>query len=290
MSRELQERQTVQESAVGARTTAELAPGVVIPLIGLGTWPMTGEEAADAVARAITNGYRHIDTAENYGNEESVGEGIRRSGIARGDLFLTTKFNRQWHGKAGVREAFGAATRRLGTGYLDLFLIHWPNPSQGRFVEAAEGLARLAEEGLIRCWGVSNFKPAHLRELQAAGLEIPINQVQIDPEHQQLDQLAFHRGHGIVTAAYSPLGRNGGFLSAPAVTGPAKEHGRTPAQVVLRWQVQSGRVSIPKSADDRRQRENLDVFGFALTAAEMAGIDALDTGAPPRLDSDEFGH
>jgi 2,5-diketo-D-gluconate reductase A len=251
---------------------------------------MTGEEATDTVARAITNGYRHIDTAENYDNEEAVGEGIRRSGIARGDLFLTTKFNKQWHGRAGVREAFDAAARRLGTEYLDLFLIHWPNPAQGRFVEAAEGLTRLAEEGLIRCWGVSNFKPAHLRELQAAGLEIPINQVQIDPEHQQLNQLAFHREHGIATAAYSPLGRNGGFLSAPAVTGPAGEYGKTPAQVVLRWQVQSGRVAIPKSADDRRQRENLDVFGFALTEAEMAGIDALDTGAPPRLDSDEFGH
>jgi 2,5-diketo-D-gluconate reductase A len=285
MSREVQESQAVQES-----TTAELAPGVVIPLIGLGTWPMTGEEATDTVARAITNGYRHIDTAENYDNEEAVGEGIRRSGIARGDLFLTTKFNKQWHGRAGVREAFDAAARRLGTEYLDLFLIHWPNPAQGRFVEAAEGLTRLAEEGLIRCWGVSNFKPTHLRELQAAGLEIPINQVQIDPEHQQLNQLAFHREHGIATAAYSPLGRNGGFLSAPAVTGPAGEYGKTPAQVVLRWQVQSGRVAIPKSADDRRQRENLDVFGFALTEAEMAGIDALDTGAPPRLDSDEFGH
>ncbi|WP_395399237.1 aldo/keto reductase [Arthrobacter sp. UC242_113] len=271
-------------------TTVELAPGVVIPLIGLGTWPMTGEEAADAVARAIGNGYRHIDTAENYCNEEAVGEGIRRSGIARGELFLTTKFNKQWHGRTGVREAFGAAIRRLGTEYLDLFLIHWPNPAHGRFVEAAEGLTRLAEEGLIRCWGVSNFKPAHLRELQAAGLEAPVNQVQIDPEHQQLDQLAFQREHNIATAAYSPLGRNGGFLSAPAVTAPAAQYGKTPAQVVLRWQVQSGRVAIPKSADDRRQRENLDVFGFALTEAEMAGIDALDKGAPMRLDSDEFGH
>jgi 2,5-diketo-D-gluconate reductase A len=278
------------ESEALESTTAELAPGVVIPLIGLGTWPMTGEEATDAVARAIGNGYRHIDTAENYGNEEAVGEGIRRSGIARGDLFLTTKFNRQWHGRTGVREAFGAATRRLGTEYLDLFLVHWPNPSKGRFVEAAEELTTLAGEGLIRCWGVSNFKPAHLRELHAAGLETPLNQVQIDPETQQPEQLAFHREHGILTAAYSPLGRSGSFLSAPAVTGPAEVYGKTPAQVVLRWQVQSGRAAIPKSADDRRQRENLDVFGFALNEAEMAGIDALDTGAPPRLDSDEFGH
>lgn len=278
------------ESEALDSTTVELAPGVVIPLIGLGTWPMTGEEATNAVARAIGNGYRHIDTAENYGNEEAVGEGIRRSGIARGDLFLTTKFNRQWHGRTGVREAFGAATRRLGTEYLDLFLVHWPNPAEGRFVEAAEELTKLAGEGLIRCWGVSNFKPAHLRDLQAAGLETPINQVQIDPETQQREQLAFHREHGIFTAAYSPLGRSGSFLSDPAVTRPAEAYGKTPAQVVLRWQVQSGRVAIPKSADDRRQRENLDVFGFALTGAEMAGIDALGAGAPPRLDSDEFGH
>ncbi|MFC7850595.1 aldo/keto reductase [Arthrobacter sp. NPDC057388] len=195
-------RKTAAEAAATAAeaaTTAELAPGVVIPLIGLGTWPMTGEAAADAVARAIANGYRHIDTAENYGNEEAVGEGIRRSGIARGNLFLTTKFNRQWHGITGVRDAF-------------------------------------------------------------------------------------------TTAAYSPLGRGGSFLSASAVTGPAGEYGKTPAQVVLRWHVQSGRVAIPKSADDRRQRENLDVFGFSLTGAEMAAIDALETGAPPRLDSDEFGH
>jgi 2,5-diketo-D-gluconate reductase A len=282
-------REALERDALES-ATAELAPGVVIPLIGLGTWPMTGEEATDAVARAIGNGYRHIDTAENYGNEEAVGEGIRRSGIARGDLFLTTKFNRQWHGRTGVREAFGAATRRLGTEYLDLFMVHWPNPAEGRFVEAAEGLIELTEEGLIRCWGVSNFKPAHLRELQAAGLETPVNQVQIDPETQQPDQLAFHRAHGIFTAAYSPLGRSGSFLSDPALTGPAEVYGKTPAQVVLRWQVQSGRAAIPKSADDRRQRENLDVFGFALTGAEMAGIDALDTGAPPRLDSDEFGH
>jgi diketogulonate reductase-like aldo/keto reductase len=189
----------MRKTAAEAATTAELAPGVVIPLIGLGTWPMTGEAAADAVARAIANGYRHIDTAENYGNEEAVGEGIRRSGIARGDLFLTTKFNRQWHGITGARD-------------------------------------------------------------------------------------------GITTAAYSPLGRGGSFLSASAVTGPAGEYGKTPAQVVLRWHVQSGRVAIPKSADDRRQRKNLDVFGFSLTGAEMAAIDALDTGAPPRLDSDEFGH
>lgn len=271
-------------------TTAEVTPGVHIPLIGLGTWPLTGEDAAAAVHQAISSGYRHIDTAENYANEAAVGEGIRRNGIDRGDLFLTTKFNTQWHSRNGVRDAFGEAVKRLGTDYLDLFLVHWPNPSQGRFVEACEGLQDLVKDGSIRAWGVSNFKPAHLRLVQDAGLAVPLNQVQVDPEHGQPGQLEFHREHGILTAAYSPLGRNGSFLEQAAVRSPATELGRTPAQIVLRWHVQHGRVAVPKSADNQRQRENLDVFSFALTQQQMAAIDALETGAPPRLDSDTYFH
>lgn len=271
-------------------TTAELMPGVHIPVIGLGTWPLTGEAATAAVSQAITNGYRHIDTAENYANEAAVGEGIRRSGIERGKLFLTTKFNTVWHSRSGVRDAFGEAVQRIGTDYLDLFLVHWPNPAQGRFVEACEGLQDLVDEGSIRAWGVSNFKPAHLSAVQDAGLNVRLNQVQVDPEHGQAGQLAYHLDHGILTAAYSPLGRNGGFLSHPAVSGPAAELGRTPAQIVLRWHVQHGRVAVPKSADSTRQRENLDVFSFALTRAQLDAIDALETGAPPRLDSDTYFH
>lgn len=271
-------------------TTAELTSGVRIPLIGLGTWPLTGEDASDAVTQAIANGYRHIDTAENYANEAAVGEGIRRSGIERQHLFLTTKFNTQWHSRDGVREAFGQAAQRLGTDYLDLFLVHWPNPAQGRFVEACEELQRLVDDGSIRAWGVSNFKPAHLRLVQSAGLQVPLNQVQIDPEHGQPGQLAYHREHGILTAAYSPLGRNGGFLSHPAVSGPARDLGKTPAQIVLRWHVQHGRVATPKSANHERQRENLDVFSFALTQGQLDAIDALETGAAPRLDSDTYFH
>lgn len=271
-------------------TTAELTSGVRIPLIGLGTWPLTGEDATDAVTQAIANGYRHIDTAENYANEAAVREGIRRSGIERQHLFLTTKFNTQWHSLGGVRDAFGRAVKRLGTDYLDLFLVHWPNPAQGRFVEACEGLQRLVDDGSIRAWGVSNFKPAHLRLVQAAGLHVPLNQVQIDPEHGQPGQLGYHRDHGILTAAYSPLGRNGGFLSHPAVSGPARDLGKTPAQIVLRWHVQQGRVATPKSANHERQRENLDVFSFALTQGQLDAIDALETGTPPRLDSDTYFH
>ncbi|MEO5319382.1 aldo/keto reductase [Arthrobacter sp. CC3] len=277
-------------SEVLESTTTELAPGVRVPLIGLGTWPMVGEDAADAVHRAIAIGYRHIDTAENYGNEEAVGEGLRRSGIARQDIFITTKFNRDWHSRDGVRIAFERSAARLGVEYLDLFLVHWPNPALGRFVEACEGLRQLADDGAIRAWGVSNFKPAHLLAVERAGLAVPVNQVQVDPAHGQPGQLAFHREHGIATGAYSPLGRNGDFLASPAITGPAEELGRTPGQIVLRWHVQQGRIATPKSASDDRQRQNLDIFGFELAPEQLAAIDALETGAPPRLDSDTFGH
>ena len=210
-SRQPPERQEANERKSLESTTAELTAGVRVPLIGLGTWPMVGEEAADAVQRAIGNGYRHIDTAENYGNEDAVGEGIRRSGIAREDVFITTKFN-----TVAQPERRPRRLRRLRRGwadYLDLFLVHWPNPAQGRFVEACEGLQQLADDGAIRAWGVSNFKPAHLRQVLAAGLTVPVNQVQVDPAHGQPEQLAFHREHGITTGAYSPLGRNGDFLS-----------------------------------------------------------------------------
>lgn len=271
-------------------TATELVPGVMIPLIGLGTWPLVGEDAAAAVSQAITTGYRHIDTAENYANEAAVGEGIRRSGIDRSELFLTTKFNARWHSRHGVRDAFAEATRRLGTDYLDLFLVHWPNPAQGRFVEACEGLQQLMDAGCIRAWGVSNFKPPHLQRVQAAGMRIPLNQVQVDPEHGQPAQLRWHAEQEILTAAYSPLGRNGSFLGDPAISGPAKELGKTPAQIVLRWHIQHGRIAIPKSAHPERQRENLDVFNFTLTQPQLAAIDALETGAPPRLDSDTYFH
>jgi len=271
-------------------TTTELANGVRVPLSGLGTWPLRGEDAAAAVSQAISNGYRHIDTAENYANESAVGEGIRRSGIDRSELFLTTKFNTRWHSRSGVREAFGNSVQQLGTDYLDLFLVHWPNPAQGRFIDACEELQNLVDDGSIRAWGVSNFKPSHLKAVQGASLAVPLNQVQVDPEHGQPDQLAYHRGHGIVTAAYSPLGRSGGFLSHPAVDGPAKELGKTPAQIVLRWHVQHGRVAVPKSADSQRQQQNLDVFNFRLNQQHMAAIDALETGAAPRLDSDTYFH
>ncbi|MFJ2620142.1 aldo/keto reductase [Glutamicibacter sp. NPDC087344] len=270
--------------------TIELAPGLEIPVMGLGTWPLTGEDASDAVARALGNGYRHVDTAANYGNEQAVGAGIARAGVRREEVWVTSKFNKEDHSRERVAAAYERTCELMGLDYLDLYLVHWPNPEQGTFVEACQGLEDLVQTGSLRAWGVSNFKPAHLQEVFDAGLRPALNQVQVDPEHLQREQLEFHARHQLTTVAYSPLGRAGDFLSHPAITSAAQEYGKTPAQIVLRWHLDSGRVAVPKSASDIRQRENLDVFDFSLTEQQRAAIDALDTGAGPRLDSDSFGH
>lgn len=270
--------------------TLSLAHGVEMPQLGLGTWPMNDAEAAVAVARALKLGYRLLDTAENYRNEPGVGEGIRNSGVSRAEVFVTSKFNRQWHSVAGARQACEASLERLGLDYLDLFLIHWPNPDQDRYLEAFEGLVRLQEAGLVRAIGTSNFKPAHLERLFAAGFVPQVNQIQLDPYHRRDDLVAIHRARGIVTETWSPLGRGSQMLADPAIVAAAERHGRTPAQVVLRWHVQHGFVPAPKSADPGRLAENLDVFDFALSAAEMLALDGLDRPDPTMFDADSFGH
>jgi len=270
--------------------TLELAAGVAMPAIALGTWPLQGAEAAQAVESALRLGYRHIDTAENYQNEDGVGEGIRRSGLERQEVFITSKFNKQWHSVDGARQAFENSARRLGVDYLDLFLIHWPNPDQGTYLQAFEGLAKLQSEGKVRAIGVSNFKPRHLQDLLDAGLTPAVNQIQLDPEHLNPAAQAFHREQGILTEAYTPLGRGGAFLGDPALTEPAAKYGKTPAQVTLRWHFQQGIAAAPKSANPARQQQNLEIFDFELDAAEMDRISALDTGKTARQDSDSFGH
>ena len=261
-----------------------------MPVLALGTWPMNDAEAAVAVESALSLGYRHIDTAEAYGNERGVGEGLRRSGLARADVFITTKFNKQWHSVAGAHEAWERSCERLGVDYIDLLMVHWPNPAQGGYVDAVRGLAELRNAGKIRAFGVSNFLPEHLAQLFAAGLTPETNQLQLEPEHVWPEQQQLHRSHGIVTVAYSPLGRGGAFLESAAVLSAAAAHEKTPSQVVLRWHVQQGNAAAPKSANPKRQRENLDIFDFVLSDAEMAAISALDTGAPGRLDPMVFGH
>ena len=270
--------------------TVTLAGGVQLPQMGLGTWPMNDDEAALAVKSALQIGYRHLDTAENYRNEVGVGQGIRDAGVAREDLFVTTKFNKEWHSVEGARTACEASLKRLGLDYVDLLLIHWPNPAQDRYVQAFEGLLKLRDAGLVRAVGVSNFKVAHLQKLFDAGLTPQVNQIELSPTRPRKELVALHREHGIVTESWSPLDRGGDLLKADAIQKAAAAHGVTPAQVVLRWHVQQGLVAIPKSADPERQRLNLDVFGFALSAAEMAAIDALEQPEPKLLDADRFGH
>ena len=270
--------------------TVTLAGGVQLPQMGLGTWPLNDDEAAVAVKSALQIGYRHLDTAENYRNEVGVGQGIRDAGVAREELFVTTKFNKEWHSVEGARTACEASLKRLGLDYVDLLLIHWPNPAQDRYVQAFEGLLKLRDAGLVRAVGVSNFKVAHLQKLFDAGLTPQVNQIELSPTRPRKELVALHRAHGIVTESWSPLDRGGDLLKADAIQKAAAAHGVTPAQVVLRWHVQQGLVAIPKSADPERQRLNLDVFGFALSAAEMAAIDALEQPEPKLLDADRFGH
>lgn len=273
-----------------AAPTIELLSGASIPVLGLGTWPLDDDEAATAVEQAVSAGYRLFDTAENYGNEAGVGEGIRRSGIERDAVFITTKFNKQWHSVDGARKAFEQSAARLGVDYIDLLLVHWPNPDQDRYLDAVKGLAALREDGLIRAIGVSNFKPTHLQRVLDEGLVPEVNQIQLDPRHTRPESRHFHGKHGIVTESWSPLGKGGNLLQDPAVDRLADKYGMTPAQIVLRWHIQLGLVAIPKSANPLRIKQNINLFGFELTQDEVESLSALDTGDGEITDSDSFGH
>lgn len=272
--------------------TIKLLHGAEIPRIGAGTWPLNDADAERVVADALEAGYRLIDTAYAYGNEAGVGRGLKAAGVDRADIFVTTKFNKEWHGRELVAETAERSLAKLGLDYLDLLLIHWPNPAHGKYVEAWEGLVELLNAGTVKAIGTSNFKPAHLqRIIDATGVAPDVNQIQLSPAAIRAEARAFHAGHGIVTESWSPIGGQGvGVLELPEVTGIAAETGRTAAQVVLRWHIQNGLLPIPKSADPKRLRDNLDVFSFALTDAQMTTLDALDQGESAVVDSDEFGH
>jgi 2,5-diketo-D-gluconate reductase A len=269
-----------------------LRNGAAIPPIGLGTWPMNDKQARQAVATALETGYRLIDTAENYGNESGVGEGVRDSGLPREEIFVTTKFNKRWHGVQLVAEAFDRSCERLGLDYLDLLLIHWPNPRHDRYVDAFAGLAKLLDEGRVKAIGVSNFKPAHLdRIITETGFTPDVNQIELNPGVARTELRRFHAKHGIVTESWAPIGGQGTpLLEHPVIIELAREHGRTPAQIVLRWHVQNGLVPIPKSSDPQRLKENLDVFGFELSREDLATLRKLDQGEAAASDSDAYGH
>ncbi|MER5650758.1 aldo/keto reductase [Streptosporangium sp. NPDC002524] len=271
--------------------TLKLVNGADIPQVGLGTWPMSDDEAEVAVAEAVEMGYRLVDTAYAYRNETGVGRGLRASGVPREELFVTTKLNGEWHGYDAAQEAYQASLDRLGLDYADLYLIHWPLPRKDRYVEAWKGMVKLLEDGRVRAIGVSNFKPAHIDRLLAETGVVPdVNQIQLNPFFTRDETRAYDAAHGIATQSWGPIGQGGDLLEQPVVTGAAERHGRTPAQIVLRWHIELGLITVPKSSSPERMRSNADIFGFTLTPEEVSGLSALDRGEAAATDSDSTGH
>ncbi|HEV8595425.1 MAG TPA: aldo/keto reductase [Thermoplasmata archaeon] len=246
--------------------------GGSIPLLGLGTWQLHGREAREAVRHALEVGYRHIDTASMYGNEKEVAEGIRASGVPREDVFVTTKVWNDEQGYESTLKACAASLKRLGSSYVDLYLIHWPVP--GERGETWRAMQRLLKDGKARAIGVSNYMVQHLAEFDDAKVKPAVNQIELHPWLQPRDAIAKSEKMGIIVEAYSPLAR-GRRMKDATVGGIAKKRGKTVAQVLVRWGLQHGYVSIPKSGDPARIEENADVFDFSLTAAEMRTLDAL---------------
>lgn len=250
-----------------------LNDGTRLPALGLGTYPLDDAAADDAVRGALESGYRLVDTATNYGNETGVGRGIARSGVERGEVVVTTKLPGRHHGYQETLDSFDESRRRLGVEYVDLYLIHWPLPRVDRYVDSWRAMIKLRDDGLVRSIGVSNFTAEHLGRLRRETDVLPsVNQIELHPWLPQDDLRAVHEELGIRTESWSPLGRGSALLEDPAIAEVARAHGVTPAQAVLRWHLQLGAVPIPKSADPERQRANLDVFGFELSAEEMARV------------------
>jgi 2,5-diketo-D-gluconate reductase A len=272
--------------------TVTLTHGAAMPRVGLGTWPMDDGEVERAVRAAVEAGYRSFDTAENYRNEVGVGRGVRSCGLPREDLFVTTKFNAEWHGYDLAQRAFEAGAERLGLQYVDLLLIHWPNPGRDRYVDAWKGMAKLLDDGRVRAIGVSNFKPAHIdRLLDETGVTPDVNQIQLSPTVSRPAARQYHEKHGIVTESWGPIGQGDeNLLTDAVIVELAERYARTPAQIILRWHLELGLVIVPKSASPQRMRENIDIFDFSLTADEVNRIGALDRGESAAVDSDQFGH
>lgn len=256
-----------------------LNDGLVLPQIGLGTYKLTGDAGVASLVSGLQAGYRLLDSAHRYENEVEVGRAVRFSGIPREDIIVTTKLPGDAHGFDEAMMAFDTSCRLLEMDVVDLYLIHWPNPSLGRYVDAWQAMVELRDEGRIRSVGVCNFTPEFLdRLVDVTGVVPSVNQVELHPYFPQAELRRVHAERGIRTESWSPLARGGELFAEPAVVNAAEAHGVSPSQVVLRWHVQLGTIPLPKSADPARQRENLDIFGFELDETQMAAISGLERG------------
>ena len=268
-----------------------LNDGTTLPAIGLGTYALRGIPGAEAMADALQQGYRLLDSAVNYDNEGATGKAVRMSGVPREEIRIASKLPGRHHKKPNVTWAIEESLLRSGLDYLDLYLIHWPNPSQQLFVEAWEGMIEARERGLVRSIGVSNFLPEHLDQLIAkTGVAPSVNQIELHPYFNQAEQRAADKARGILTEAWTPIGKGTALLSEAPIVAAAQKHGRTPAQVVLRWHYQLGVLPIPKSANAGRRAENLEITGFELDDADMASIATLDKANGRLFDGDPRTH
>lgn len=271
--------------------TYELNDGSRLPRVGFGTYPLRGEAGVAAMAGALENGYRLLDSAVNYENEVEVGEAVRASGLGRDEVRLTTKVPGRHHARRLAVRSVEESVERMRLDVLDLVLIHWPNPGRGLYLEAWEGLIECRERGLVRSIGVSNFTAEHLRRIiDATGVTPAVNQVEIHPRFPQEDLVAVHESLGIVTESWSPLGKGSVDLDAEPIVAAAREHGVSAGQVILRWHVQRGLLPLPKSESPDRQRENLDLFGFELSADEMTALTRMGVRDGRRFDGDPDTH
>lgn len=272
--------------------TVTLNNGVSMPQLGFGVWQVPDDQAETTVAEALRAGYRSIDTAAIYGNEEGTGRALAASGLPREELFVTTKLwnsSRETWTRESVLREFDASLARLGLDHVDLYLVHWPRPMRDDYLTIARTLDELHRTGRARAVGVSNFKPAHLRRVvEETGVVPSVNQIELHPYFPQRETREVHEELGIATEAYSPLGSGQGLLIDERLTPVAEKHGRTPAQVVLRWHLQQGIIVIPKSVTPSRIKENADVFGFELDAEDLAALAAMDSGTRFAADPDTF--
>jgi 2,5-diketo-D-gluconate reductase A len=263
--------------------------GTEIPQFGFGVFQIPPAETAGAVREAFAAGYRHIDTAQMYGNEEGVGEAIKDSDLSRGEVFVTTKLNNDAHGYNSAISALDESLKKLRLDYVDLYLIHWPLPHQDRYVETWKGFEKLLADGRARSIGVSNFQPAHLDRLAKETDTVPaVNQIELHPLLTQTELRKYHAEHGIATEAWSPIAQ-GEVLGEQTITSLADKYGKSPAQVVLRWHLQVGNIVFPKSVNPDRMRENINVFDFELADDDVDAIEAMDAGHRTGPDPDTFG-